>query len=80
MTVKTLGQTTWNKIKVGEVFAGAYENLYMDIWIKTSRSSFIILEDADRTIPSFSEVGKTFMLPELHKLPVAFQRCFIEWK
>ena len=74
--MKTLGQTTWEEIEIGEIFA---TNGCWDILCKTSEKTALLLASDDDYMED--EIGKVqkfeWLCEELHKLPKTVQS---HWK
>jgi len=81
--IKTLGTCKWADIKVGEVFAvyGCWSICY-----KVNNDECIFLETDQTCLGDYMLSGNNrdlfsgYAWDELHKLPLSFQRNFIEWK
>jgi len=74
--LKTLGKTTWSKIKIGEVFA---EHGCWMIACKINNNEALYLAEAwnfDSFIPIVEEYGKPWY--PLYKLPKSVQRLWKE--
>jgi len=83
--LKTLGRTTWDKIKVGEVFAELYP-LHSNIGLKVSSTKAMwLMEDITDDFTCFGEkyqivvaLPKSSWPGELHKLPLSVQKLWVE--
>ena len=77
MELRTLGRTSWDKIKVGEVFG---EEGCFNIYYKATPTRSILL---DSTAEDYAEIRRGKLLGShwgyltLYKLPIAVQRL---WK
>ena len=85
--MKTLGKCDWSDIKVGEVFAEVIIGRWWWIYLKLKRenwhddSTIIIAHDFDEM--AIDCVGDRLSIDatsELHKLRLADQKNWIEWK
>jgi len=79
MTLKTLGKTTWSRIKVGEVFAhnGCWQVMYK----KSDNIALFLCDDFADDFWSIYYLAPTFgnghPTEKLYKLPLSTQRL---WK
>lgn len=76
MKLKTLGETTWDKIKIGEVFA---EDGCWNILAKMSDTGAILLADDFSDYPAFGSGEECIIYGSgrVYKLPLSAQRL---WK
>ena len=75
MTLKTLGKTTWDKIKVGEVFA---HNFCWSIRMKETSNSSINLADDWSFQFRGGNITMLHRAGSLYKLPLSVQRLWRE--
>ena len=75
--IKTLGRTTWDKIKVGEVFAE-----YDRGWVVLIKTPSFLYDGGEALILTGDWAGyKELMVNKtLYKLPLSVQRNWIEWE
>lgn len=86
MKLKTLCKTTWEKIKINEVFASKDDDLW-NIYLKISdKKVFYIANDSDDM--EYFSIGEKFyrgwagnmfaVVAEIYKLPKSVQKLFKE--
>ena len=75
--MKTLGVTTWDKIKVGEVFAEYwYDILYIHLRTRINDREVVVIT-SDNPAYDYKSISHIVFGTELHKLPLSVQRLWI---
>ena len=77
--MRTLGKTSWEKIKVGEVFAHSSYDGGFNIAVRTKEGYLVLASNLDwiEGGDDHKDLWEGWFLSSIYKLPLAVQRLWI---